>query len=239
MIRTLAVLVLLLAAASARAETLVLSQGINDPLPARALLILREAYRRLGIDIETLPAPNERAIVLADSGQTSGDLIRIAGLSATYPNLVQVPEPVLTFESIAFTAGMTFPVKGWDSLRRHRLCVLRGNKLAENNTEGMDREIVGTIEGMGRMVVAGHCDVAIMGRHVWLELDRHGIRPLVSLEPPIQAVPLYHYVHRRHAELVPRLAAALKDLKADGTVARLVSADDQAIEDAWARARAR
>ncbi|MBF0324283.1 substrate-binding periplasmic protein [Magnetospirillum moscoviense] len=237
MTRILALLVLLVAAWPVRGETLVLSQGINDPLPARALLILREAYRRLGITIETEQVPNERAIVLADSGQTSGDLIRIAGLSATYPNLIQVPEPVVTFESTAFTAGLTFPVKGWESLRPYRLCVLRGNKLAEINTEGMNREIVGTIEGMGRMVIAGHCEVAVLGRQVWLEVDRHGLRPLISLDPPIQVVPLYHYVHRRHADLVPRLAKVLKELNADGTSARLVAADDHAIEEARRRAR--
>lgn len=237
MIRLCVAMALLMMAWPAAAETLVLSQGINDPLPARALLILREAYRRIGITIETEQVPNERAIVLADSGQTSGDLIRIAGLSATYPNLIQVPEPVVTFESIAFTSGLTFPVKGWESLRPYHLCVLRGNKLAEINTEGMSREIVGTIEGMGRMVTAGHCEVAILGRQVWLELDRHGLKPLISLDPPIQVVPLYHYVHRRHADLVPHLVKALKELNADGTAARLVAADDQAIEVARRRAR--
>lgn len=237
MIRILAVLVVLAAGWPACAETLVLSQAVNDPLPARSLLILREAYRRIGITIETMQVPNERALVLADSGQTSGDLIRIGGLSATYANLIQVPEPVVMFDSIAFTSGLTFPVRGWESLRPYHLCVMRGNKLAEINTEGMNREIVGTIEGMARMVIAGHCEVAILGRQVWLEIDRYGIKPLISLDQPIQSVPLYHYVHRRHADLVPRLAKALKELNADGTAARLVAADDQAIEAARRRAR--
>jgi polar amino acid transport system substrate-binding protein len=226
----------LLAPGGVRAEALVLSQIEKDPQVALSLEVVREAYRRLGIVIATKPLPNERALVAADAGETGGDLIRIAGLESRYPNLIRVPEPVLFFDSIAFTTGLRFPVSGWDSLRPYHLCVLRGNKLAELGTEGMSRDIAPTIETMGRMVVAGRCQVAVMGRLVWLEIDRLGLKPLISLEPPVQSVPLYHYVHRRHADLVPKLAEALRQMRADGTSARLSAVSEQAIEAARRRA---
>jgi polar amino acid transport system substrate-binding protein len=36
-------------------------------------------------------------------------------------------------------------------------------------------------------------------------------------EPPLASVEMYMYVHRNHAELAPRLADALKSMKADGS----------------------
>jgi hypothetical protein len=42
---------------------------------------------------------------------------RRGGLEAAYPNLVRVPEPVVTVEIKVFSTGLDFRVDGWDSLK--------------------------------------------------------------------------------------------------------------------------
>ncbi len=44
-----------------------------------------------------------------------------------------------------------------------------------------------------------------------------GFEDLKVHEPPLASLSLYPYIHRRHEELVPALAQALGDMKADGT----------------------
>jgi polar amino acid transport system substrate-binding protein len=230
-----AALALVSLSGSAQARPYLISQIEDDPLSARAFEIVRAAYGRIGMEVQVEPLPNERGIVSADAGDTDGDTIRMAGIEGRYPNLVRVPEPVLNYETIAFTSGLEFKVKGWESLRPYSLCVIRGMKLAEKGSEGMHRELVSGSELVMRMLAAGHCQVGILGEAVWLEVDRLGTGPFRALEPPVEIVPVYHYVHRRHAELAPRLAEALKAMRRDGTIDSILAADRAAIQAARAR----
>jgi polar amino acid transport system substrate-binding protein len=42
-------------------------------------------------------------------------------------------------------------------------------------------------------------------------------------EPPLASVPMYMYLHRKHADLVDDAARALREMKADGTYASIVA----------------
>lgn len=203
-------------------ETVVLSQ--RDNLLARsAFAIASEAYLRIGIKAKARVLPSLRAIQEADRGETDGELARMAGIEAQYPNLQQVPEPLLDFDTVAFTAGLTFKVDGWESLRPYSLCLSRGMKLAEDGTEGMDRYFSNDVPQMVNMLLAGRCQVAVLGYVVWPEIDRLQAQKLRSLEPPIVSTPLYLYVNKKHAHLVLKLAAELRRMREDGTTAALLS----------------
>ena len=52
-------------------------------------VILREAYRRLGIALEIRKLPAERALRMASDGQLDGEVQRIDAVKRTHPNLVQ------------------------------------------------------------------------------------------------------------------------------------------------------
>lgn len=236
--RLLAILALvasMAAAAAAPAETLVFSQMGGDPLSSKVLPVLREAYRRIGIDLATDPFPRERSIVTADSGQTDGDLIRVAGIESLYPNLVQVPEPVMYFDIVAFTTGLRFKVDGWEALRPYSLCILRGMKVAEQRTEGMQRMFANTNDQAILMLRSNRCEVAVLGHEVWPDIDRLKAGPLRALEPPIVSVPLFHYLHRRHLDLVPKLAGVLRGMRGEGAMAASLAVDAQVIRDARQR----
>jgi polar amino acid transport system substrate-binding protein len=45
----------------------------------------------------------------------------------------------------------------------------------------------------------------------------------VQLSPALKDVDMYLYLHKKHEALVPRLAKALRDMKADGTYNRIMS----------------
>ncbi len=225
------------AAESISRPQMVISQMDDDPiLSVQAFHIVREAYRRLGIELRSELLPRERALMSADSGETDGDLIRAAGIDTRYVNLVRVPEPVITFEAIAFTAGLKFTVDGWDSLRPYSLCIVRGMKLAEQGTEGMQRMIANTTDQAILMLSAGRCQVTVLAHQVWLDIERLHAGPMRALDPPVTRVPLYHYLHRRHAELAPRLADTLRQMRDDGTTTSLLTDErDLAIDAARRR----
>ncbi|CAA7627734.1 conserved hypothetical protein [Candidatus Terasakiella magnetica] len=222
-------------AAVAAVEHVVISHIENDVPTTQGFRILREAYRRLGIEATEQFLPHERSLRHADNGETDGDVMRMAGLEASYPGLVRVPEPLVSFNAIAFTTGLTFTVNGWDSLRPYTICIARGMKMAERNTEGFNRMLANNVEQLLAMLRHDRCQVGVMGPASWLEIDRLKIGPLKALEPPITSIPLYHYVNRRHADLAPRLAEVLRQMRRDGTIETLLQPETQPIQDARQR----
>ncbi len=221
--------------AAAAPSSVVLSLIEGDSMSQSAFQIMTEAYRRLGIDAKAEILPNERALEDSNDGVTDAETMRKAGIEARYSNLVMVPEPVLSFDTVVFTTGLSFTVNGWDSLRPYSVCLLKGMKLAEDGTLGMQRMMGTTPEQVVRMLAAGRCDAAVLGTGIWTEIDRLKVGPMRALEPPVSVVPLFHYVNRRHAGLVSKLAEILRQMRGDGTIDRLLAGDAEVIKAARQR----
>ncbi|WP_027191746.1 type 2 periplasmic-binding domain-containing protein [Fundidesulfovibrio putealis] len=216
-------------------EPFKISQIADDTGTLHYFPILQEAYRRLGFEIVAVPLPAERALRVADSGLTDGETVRIEGLEALYPNLVRVPESVVSVKVKAFTTGTTFPVAGWESLRPYSICYMHGLKLYEQGTQGMNRVSALGLENALRLLRDGICDVAVLSPSAWIMVDSLKMGPMRELEPPIATYDLYHYVHRRHEKLVPLLAEELRKMKQEGVVQAILEPYRQAVDDAKVR----
>ena len=200
--------------------TLVAAANTVDTLTSE--VIVREAYRRIGIDLIIKKAPGERALRMADGGQVAGDVQRIDNLSKVYKNLIQLRPAINYIEGSAFAQKGDFRIDGWDSLRPHRLGIIRGIKFAENNTRGMDTYVAKDYPGLFRMLRGGRVDIAISpslnGRYQSQKLGITGIR---ELKPAIQRFDLFHYIHKSQAALKPKLEAVFRDMKASGELKKI------------------
>ena len=187
-------------------------------------VILREAYARLGIKIDILKVPAERALRMANRGDVAGDAQRIDGLSETYPNLIKVSPPINFISGTAFSKTASFSIDGWDSLRPYRIGIIRGIKFAEQNTVGMDRHLVGNYESLLKMLDRGRIDVMVspylngLFQIRQLGANSEGVS---ALEPPISHIDLFHYLHVRHELLVERISNVLETMRATGELAAI------------------
>lgn len=207
----------------------------RDQTSSQVFLVLKEAYRRLGIEVVAVELPAERSLQTAAAGMTDGEVARIAGLEKIYPDLVQVPEPLSMLEIKVFTTGLSFPVIGWESLRPYSFCYMHGFKAVEQATVGMKRTATATIQDLVRQLREGHCEVAVLGSRVWITVDRLNAGPLRELEPPLDVLPLYHYVHSRHAALIPDLAKELRKMRDEGLIDAILKPGQDALQMARKR----
>ncbi|UZP66723.1 transporter substrate-binding domain-containing protein [Desulfovibrio mangrovi] len=184
--------------------------------------IVVEAYRRIGITVEIVPLPGERSLVMANRGEVDGELARIPLIGELYPNLIQVPVSIGSYDGVAFSKSSVPPVQDWDDLRKYRVGVEIGVKFAETGTRGMDVVSFDDRRKMFEMLGVGKIDVAVHLRETGqAELRALGITDVYAHEKPLTLLVMYHYVHRKHAMLVPQLAKALEEMEKDGTMARL------------------
>lgn len=183
--------------------------------------VLKEAFRRAGQPLRLAMTPSERGLINANNGSADGDANRIAGLEKLYPNLVRVPEPNMSYEFVAL-ARKPLDVKDWSDLKPLRVGFITGWKILEENVptgnvikaEGLDQLLT--------LLAAGRVDVALCERKSGqLRAEELGLKDVRVLEPSLARRDMFIYLNRRHADLVPRLAAALRSMKADGTHAAL------------------
>jgi polar amino acid transport system substrate-binding protein len=209
-------------------EVLALATGAREPLisapgrPGFVEELVREALRRAGHPLRVVPLPHERALANANAGIEDGDLYRAAGFEQDYPNLVQVPTPLIDQDFVALTLRAEVALRGWADLGPYSTAYVTGNKIIERGLQG--HGAVTTVrdnELLLGLLAAGRADVVIINRWVGLAAARRlGLRVRV-VEPPLARVPMFVYLHRRHEALVPVLAAALAGLRRDGGWQRL------------------
>lgn len=219
-----------LAPAVAGNPTLTLSTN-NTPLDRKALEQLsQESLRRIGVDLKLVSLPSERSLTAANLGEVDGEGLRVGGLGGPdgpYPNLVQVPERFVRISFVAFSKNATISLdNGWDSLKPYRIAFINGWKMFEANAQGA--RVVNKVdkpEQLFRMLDEGRVDLVLYTHADGLLLARNlGLTSVAPLSPALKEVDMYLYLHKKHQALVPKLTQAIRDLKADGSYNRILSA---------------
>jgi len=184
--------------------------------------VASEAFRRAGVELKLVKLPAERALRNANAGIGDGELTRIAGLEVQYPNLVRVPEKLFDLSFTAFSKEASIPAR-WDVLRQRQVGHIKGWKIYEEQLAGAPHVIsVDDAAQLFRLLELDRIEVALYARWLGDALVRtQGIKGVHALEPPLATREMFIYLHKRHAALVPRLAAALRAIKAEGRYDRL------------------
>lgn len=193
-------------------------QGFLDQL-------IKAVFREVGVEAEVLvyPGASERSLRNADEGIDDGQALRVAGLQKIYPNLIQVPEPVIMNDFVAISARHQFATPGWDALKPYSVSYIIGWKIFESNVPAATVQTpVREADQLFTLLARDRVDVVLYERWQGLaQAHAAGIKARV-MDPALVSVPMYMYLHKKHAALVPRVAQALVRLKSNGTYQRIV-----------------
>ena len=207
---------------------------VNTPLREFGRLTLSEAYRRIGVVMRLEPLPAARSVEMANQGVTDAEGGRVPEAMLAYTNLLRVPEPLLSLDYYAIALDTAPDITRWSDLRNWRLCVQLGDKLVETRTADIPHETVRTLEAARQMLRAGRCDVMVINQFNWLEIARQDFGPFCQ-GPLLETVHVYHYVNRKHEDMIPRLAAALRELRREGVIDQNLAPVRQEVSEAMRR----
>lgn len=181
--------------------------------------ILTEAYGRIGLDVKILSVPAERALAMSNQGLSDGEAARVAVIEDTYTNLVRVPTPLYTNVVVGFSkiTGLD-PAKGWSILDPYRIGSVLGYKYIEKQTQDHGAHTLATCyHQLFAMLKNDRLDVALTEYlDVMPSLVGFHFGEIRLLSPPFARNPMYHYLHKKHADLVPRIDAVLARMKEEG-----------------------
>ncbi len=187
-------------------------------------LLVKETFKRIGIDVDIPYIPAERSMYSANKGLHDGVLNRIEGLEKTYVNLIRVPESNMDFKFVAFSKKHELTTDNWATLYPLRVGFIKGWKILEQNLKGHpDITYANSAEQLFRMLDKDRIDIAIYGELVgYAQLHSMKIDSFKVLQPPLATRKMYLYLHKKHKNIVPDAANALKEMKEDGTYDKIV-----------------
>ncbi|HET9238818.1 MAG TPA: transporter substrate-binding domain-containing protein [Oligoflexus sp.] len=185
--------------------------------------IVSEAYDRLQIPIEFIEFPGKRSLYEANSGYVDADLSRIKDVEKEFPSLRRVPTSIFWFEATAFSKNKDLRINGWESLRDLRIGIMRGMVYAEKGVKGLPRVTIVDKPGhLFKMLESDRIDVAIFSDINGLALIKElKLSSIQALKPPLERIEAFHYVHKKHEALVPKLDAIFQEMKTSGQLDRM------------------
>lgn len=207
------------------AETLLFNSSYSPPYSTTesdGILeqVLAEACARIGYGASFRQVPAERALLEANTGIADGVVARVPGIESTYPSLIFVPSATIPRRDfVAFTLDPRIAIGRWVDLSGHDVAIVRGWKIVEANVPGSASTVrAESTELAFRLLKRHRTDVVVNARLDGLDMARRlGIEEVIVHDPPLASLSLYPYLHRSRAALVPLLAQALNEMKADGT----------------------
>ena len=181
-------------------------------------LIVKNMFKRIGIEAKTILLPSERSLINANTGVDDGNIARIKGIEKKYTNLVMVPEKIIDFDFVAFTNKKQFEIDNWESLKPYNVTFINGWKLFEKKVKHYKSlSLVQDADKLFGLLNSGRADIALYDRLSGLWWLKQHTTEISYQRLPIEKYKLYLYVHKKHKNLVPELSTALKAMKQDGT----------------------
>ncbi|PQA78109.1 ABC transporter substrate-binding protein [Rhodoferax sp. TS-BS-61-7] len=191
----------------------------------------QELFRRLGVPLEMKVMPSARLTVELAADRIDGEVARPLAFADSQPGLVRVEEPIMTIGFALWSIQPRPLLLRLDQLADSGLSVnfTRGVVECERLLQGLlpPQRVVDvtttvnalTLLQMGRNDVHCGIDAAVLSDAGSAELA--GLPPPIKLFSVGEAIPLYFYLQRKHAALVPQIDAVLKKMKAEGVLEQI------------------
>ena len=224
----LVALILLVSMPAFSADPMQFSTGIREPLSNMQFTgfndqITKEVFRRVGYDVDILRLPAARALKDLNDGITDGDLVRIKKISTIFPNIRVVPEKIIDFDFVAISKGSDYQPSGWESLKPYEVGIVSGWKILEVNVKDtVSRTKVEDTKQLIKILDHDRVDLVVSERWQAMQaISDLGKNSFQIHEPPIKSNEMFMVVNKKHEQLIPDLAAAIKAMKKDGTFERI------------------
>ncbi len=190
-------------------QPFVFTQVINTPDQIIGVEILKVAFERLGIPVAFNFYPGARALEVSSSGKADGEVHRIWEIGTTYPALKRVPTPINFIETVGFVRkDSEFKIEECGDLKPYGVAIVRGIKHTEICSDGVKKLTVSNDgESMMKFLKRGRADIVLdAGFNGRIQLRKLGLESSIKRLPrPLGKLPLYVYVHEKHAALIPKL----------------------------------
>lgn len=192
------------------------SNGPND-------LILTEIFRRAKIPAQVVFTPPERSLFNVNAGIDDADGFRSRSLSESFANLVYVPEVVFSAEYRAYyRKSFTSQLTVLEDLIPFSVGILRGRPaLVKRLAQLKQLSQMSSQESLFQMLEAGRIEIVVTDTFAASTVIKTlGFSDIVESQL-MGVAPQYLYLNKKHADLLPQLSKAIREMREEGFAERV------------------
>ncbi len=188
-------------------------------------IIVRTLYNKLGIELKIVKHPGNRVLLMANSAQVDGVLLRGTIIEGLAENLLRIPYPIALIKYSAFTKkSKQIKIDDWNSLSPYRIGVPRGIKLIEERTKNFNQIKNNNLLASFKMLYLDRIDVTVLteldGLYALKAMNLHN--DIQKLEPALEVSPAYHFLHKKHSNLINKMTKLMKKMDESGELKKLI-----------------
>jgi polar amino acid transport system substrate-binding protein len=182
---------------------------------ARVSRAFETAYAAMGYRAVIEDMPTLRGLVEANNGIAAGEVIRTPFVEKQSPNLIRVPVLMDTVGVCTVTRATSSAVLTLEEAARMHVGIHKGlTNMEALAADWPNVERALNLNALLKMLDAGNVDVILVyTENFYFTLAQAGRSPDLYKIKEVKRDPLYHYLHKRHAALVPAITAELNKIK--------------------------
>ena len=187
--------------------------------------LLIEIYRRANISMNITAMIESRTLEEASSGRKNGKTLRMFTLGDKISSLLRVPTPISDLTTQAFGIKKTgVDIDSAADLKKYRFILNRGVRQTLNIIKDLKNvHVLSSSSLLFVFLSRGRADLGLTGRLNGLSLIKASdIKNVELIGQSLNVLPLYHYIHEEHKELVPTIYAIVKTIVDSGEMTSYV-----------------
>lgn len=196
------------------AKTFKISAPLESKQTPEIERLISEAYQELDINPQIVRMPAKRA--LAESSKNSwvdAELVRVAEAEKILPNFIRIPVPLMTLKVSSYSLKTNVEVNSWQSLKGLNVVTLRGFIGITNQLKKYDINFhqTSTMQQAIQMLKVKRMDTVILPEILFSKLKPEKLfKEHEVYKQYITQFEVFHYIHKRHHELVPKLTLEMQ-----------------------------
>ena len=186
-----------------------------------AACVLQEAYKHLNYKVNFVELKGQSSFVRANEGKYDGETSRIRDIENRVENLIRITTPIYeikgTFYSSSSKIKKSFDLK---FIEKYKIAIYEGSVFSVEYTKIHPNILVlSSYEAVMNVIANGRADIGILPYATASELkQKMKLKHIMSLGEPFRKYPLYHYLHKKNAKLVPKIESILSKMYQKGRI---------------------
>lgn len=190
----------------------------NNSATDEVMSIYKEAFKRMGREVEFIYYPNIRSLTLVNNGDIDIDLGRAKVAANDYKNIVFTNTPIYSITYSCYSLNPNIKVSGWNFLGKgYNIAIRRGLLYIEQsfkNKNASENLIFVNIDSGFQMLKTRNIDIYIdLKSQMKTKL---AIEESIYYIGDIESVKVYPALNIEHKDLVPELDRVLTEMISEG-----------------------
>lgn len=181
---------------------------IDPPHNGSVWSLLKKVGSEVDIEFNFVDVPAARSLLLANTGQIDGDVIRRYEIGDYFPELIRVPTPVVEIAISVYSWDPGKTINSFYDFRKVDTGIVAtqiGRKYIERNLSSIRNSMfVSDVEDIFSLLALKRINFVVIDRPTAIDVmgNRYGDTLFEVSSKPLSNVKYYLYLHKKHADIV-------------------------------------